>query len=371
MSLAWKLILSHLAVIAVTLLLLASLTAFVAPADFSLHMNQMQGTLANGMQSMMNTTLQAYNDDISITFRQSLNNALLIAGIVATLVGLGLSWYISRRIVQPISKIVAASQFIAEGHYSERLITDQQDEIGELTHSFNRMAAALAEIETMRQQLIADVSHELKTPLASISGYMEGLQDGLIPATPETFQLIAQESGRLQRLVNDLQALSRAEAAQIQMDFRSCSAIDLVYMAVAALQPQFDDKGIDLKTNLPDDSPLIRVDKDRIRQVLVNLLGNALQYTPPGGQVTIRLRAEGKVVHFSVKDSGIGLNKADMERVFLRFYRVDKSRARLSGGSGIGLTIARHIVEAHQGRLWAESAGENEGSTFHFTLPLS
>jgi len=251
------------------------------------------------------------------------------------------------------------------------LTTDPHDEIAELTHSFNRMAAALAEIETMRQQLIADVSHELKTPLASISGYMEGLQDGVISATPETFQLVAQESGRLQRLVNDLQTLSRAEAAQVQMDFRSCSTIELVSMAVAALQPQYDDKGIDLKTDLPDASPLIRIDYDRIRQVLVNLLGNALQYTPAGGHVTIRLRTEDKMVHFSVQDTGIGLNKANLERVFLRFYRVDKSRSRLSGGSGIGLTIARYIIEAHQGRLWAESAGENQGSTFHFTLPLS
>ena len=215
MSLTWKLILSHLAVIAATLLLLGLLTAFVAPADFSLHMNQMQGSLTDSMQSMMNTTLQAYNADIATSFRQSVNNALLIAGVVAALVGLGLSGYISRRIVRPIGKIVTASQFIAEGHYNERLIADQHDEIGELIHSFNRMAAALAGTETMRQQLIGDVSHELKTPLASIRGYMEGLQDGVIPATSETFQLVADEADRLQRIVNDLQALSRAESAQI------------------------------------------------------------------------------------------------------------------------------------------------------------
>jgi histidine kinase len=320
---------------------------------------------------MMNTTLQAYNADVNTTFRQSLNIALLAAGLAASLVAAALSWYMSQRIVRPIRRVVKASHYIAEGHYDERLPAAQRDEIGELTRSFNALAAALAQTETMRQQLIGDVSHELKTPLASIKGYMEGLQDGVIPATPETFQLVHREADRLQRLVSDLQELSKAEAAQLVMNIQPCNAADLVNGAVDALRPQYDDKGTTLETDLPDDPLLVRADPDRIRQVLVNLLGNALQYTPSGGRVRLQLRHEGSTAHFSVKDTGIGLDKGDLERVFLRFYRVDKSRSRASGGSGIGLTIARHIVEAHHGRSWAESAGPGQGSAFHFILPVT
>ena len=371
MSLRWRLIFSHLVVIAVALLVLGLSTAFVAPADFSQHMTDMQGTMSGNMQSAMNSSLQAYNADIATSFRQSLNAALLAAGLVATIVGAALSWYASQRIVRPILKVVKASNYIAAGHYNERLIANQQDEIGELTRSFNRMAEALAETETRRQQLIGDVSHELKTPLASIKGYMEGLQDGVIAPTPETFQLIHREADRLQHLVSDLQELSWAESAQSRMDFRPCNTADIVNMAVATLRPQYEDKRIALEVDLSPEVLTANADSERIRQVLVNLLGNALQYTPSGGQVIIQTRRDGSIVRFSVRDTGIGLAAVDLERVFSRFYRVDKSRSRASGGSGIGLTIAQYIIEAHHGRIWVESAGLGLGSTFHFTLPLS
>ncbi len=367
MSLAWKLAISYIIVIAVGLLVLAFSTAFIAPADFSQHM----GSLQNMMGGMMNNSLQAYNSEIETGFRQSLTNALLEAGLAAALVAAALSWYVSRLIVRPIRQVVKASAYIAGGHYQERLAADQQDEIGDLTRSFNRMAQALADTETMRQQLIADVSHELKTPLSSIKGYMEGLQDGIIPATPETFQLVHREADRLQRLVSDLQELSRAEAAQLPMDFQTTNPIELVNLAVAALRPQFDEKGIALETELPADMPPVRADRDRVRQVLVNLLGNAMQYTPSGGRVTVRLTRENSAIRFSVRDTGVGLKAADLSRIFQRFYRVDKSRSRTSGGSGIGLTIARYLVEAHGGHIGAESAGLGQGSTFHFTLPLA
>jgi signal transduction histidine kinase len=233
------------------------------------------------------------------------------------------------------------------------------------------MAAALAATETLRQQLMADVSHELKTPLASIKGYMEGLQDGVIPPTPETFQLVHREADRLQRLVSDLQELSRAEAAQLHMALQPCNPADLVNLAVATLRPQFEDKGIALEIEMPSQTPPVRADLDRIRQVLINLLGNALQYTLPGGRVIVRATQVGSAIRFSVEDTGIGLDAADLERIFQRFYRVDKSRSRVSGGSGIGLTIARYIVETHGEHIWAESAGPGQGSTFHFTLPLA
>ena len=370
MSLIWKFILSYLVVIAVGLLVLALTTAFIAPADFSQHMGNMRGMSGATMPGMMSSAMQNFEDAANTNFRQTLNNALLIAGVAATLVAAALSWYISQRIVQPIRQLVKASQYIAEGHYKERLSANQDDEIGELTRSFNRMAAALAQTETIRQQLLADVSHELKTPLASIKGYMEGLQDGVIASTPETFELVHREADRLQHLVSDLQELSRAEAAQLHLDIRPCDSTEFVKLAVAALQPQFDDKGVTLETDLPVVPASVLADVDRTRQVLINLLGNALQDTAPGGKVWIRLARVGEMMQISIQDTGIGLVAADLERIFQRFYRVDKSRSRASGGSGIGLTIARHIVEAHGGRIWAESKGTDLGSTFHFTLPL-
>ena len=365
MSLIWKLFASHLAVIAAGLLLLALLTAYIAPINFAEHMGRMSG---RGMMGGMMPRIQA---ELEAEFRDSLNRALLLTGAAATVVAAGISWLVSRRIVRPIRDTVKASQRIAAGHYDERLTAHTRDELGELTQSFNRMAAALADAEALRQQLIADVSHELKTPLASIKGYMEGLQDGVIAPTPETFQLVHREADRLQRLVHDLQELSRAEASQLQIAPRPCDAGDLVRAAVEWLRPQFEDKGVALTADLPAQPARVRADFDRARQVLLNLLGNALQYTPPGGTVTVRLTRADAMVQFSVRDTGVGLAAEDLERVFERFYRVDRSRARASGGSGIGLTIARHIVEAHGGRIWAESDGPGKGSVFHFTLPLA
>lgn len=364
MNLTSKLIFSHLVAILVGLSVLIISTVFIAPIDFSQHMmGNMSGSMAQNMQN--------FQAESETAFRNSLNNALFVAGSTAMLVAVLLSSYLSARIVRPIKQLVNASQRIAAGRYDLRLDETQADEISELTHNFNRMAAALTNIEHTRQQLIADVSHELKTPLTSIKGYMEGLQDGVIPATTETFELVHNEADRLQHLVEDLQELSRAEAFQLPMKFQPCRPADLIQKTVTGLRPQFDEKGVELVVNLPVEFPTVQADPDRIRQVLINLLGNALQYTSAGGRVAVHSTRDGTILRFSVEDTGRGLAPEDLERVFIRFYRVDKSRARTSGGSGIGLTIARHIVEIHGGIIWAESEGEGKGSMFSFTLPLS
>lgn len=375
MSLRWKFFLSYLTVVTLALLTLAVAVALLAPADFSVRvraMNMMpEGRLrSQGMGGMM-INLNTLEDVLNANFRQAVARALALAGLVAVVAAAGASLLISQRIVQPIQALGAASRHIAAGHYEERLPVPGDDELGALTRSFNAMAEALARTETMRQQLIADVSHELKTPLASIQGFMEAMQDGVIPPTPEMFQRVHREADRLQRLVHDLQELSRAEASQLIMDLRAHDAAELATSAAEWLRPQFEDRGLTL-TVIPPETPLkVKADFDRARQVLLNLLGNALQYTPSGGQVTLRLTRERGMAHFAISDTGVGLAAEDLERIFQRFYRVDKSRARASGGSGIGLTIARHIAEAHGGRLWAESAGPGKGSTFHFTLPLA
>jgi signal transduction histidine kinase len=366
MKLAGKLFFSYIVVALVGLAVLSISTAFVAPANFSRQMH-MRGSGAGMMQQRM----AALDAELEASFRESLVNALALAGIAAVVAAAAISWLVSRRIVSPIQALADLSRRIAGGHYEQRLRLDTDDELAELVESFNQMAASLAETETMRQQLLGDVTHELNTPLASIKGYMEGLQDGVLPATPETFQLVHREASRLQRLVQDLQELSRAEAGQITLHIDACNPRDIITTVVERMRPQFQEKEIALHTALPDDLPAVRADSDRTAQVLTNLLGNALQYTPSGGEVTIEAAKDGQHLRFTVVDTGIGLAPDDLERIFQRFYRVEKSRSRVGGGSGIGLTVARHLAEAQGGEIHAESGGISKGSRFSFTVPLT
>jgi signal transduction histidine kinase len=378
MSLAWKFFGSYLVVVAIGLLVLAVSTAFVAPAAFSAQMEHMS-SMGEGMghNHMMGgaaanqATLQTIDQELKANFRKAVNSALLKAGIAAILAAGAVSWLVSQQVTRPLRQVAAASHHIAEGHFEQRIPQRRKDELGELIGSFNHMAARLAETETMRQQLIADVSHELKTPLASIKGYMEGLQDGVIAATPETFEIIHHEADRLQRLVYDLQELSRVEAGAFHLDRHPADLGPVVSAVAARLSPQYADKNVTLVSDPPSALPKVLADQDRVEQVLTNLLGNALQYTPTGGCVKVSLTPIDSMLRVSVQDTGLGLTSEDLTRIFQRFYRVDKSRSRRSGGSGIGLTIARHLVEAHGGQIWVESPGPGQGSTFYFMLPLA
>jgi histidine kinase len=274
--------------------------------------------------------------------------------------------------------MMKASQRIAAGDYRQRVQVPGQDELGALARAFNQMAETLERTEQRRMELIGDVAHELRTPLSSIKGSMEGLVDGVLTADPATFLLVQREVARLQRLVHDLEELSRAEAGQVPLNPRAVAPAELVRAAADRLRPQFEDKSVSLHVDLPADGstelevlPQVRADPSRIIQVLLNLLGNALQFTPPSGQVTVRAWRDGRKVVITVQDTGIGISVEHLPHIFERFYRVDKSRSRPGGGSGIGLTIARHLVEAHGGRIWATSPGLDQGSTFSFTLPVA
>jgi histidine kinase len=232
------------------------------------------------------------------------------------------------------------------------------------------MSKKLDKTETMRRELIGDVTHELRTPLTAVKGYLEGLMDGVLPADPETYHQIHSEIDRLQRLVSDLQELSRVEAGAFQLHLTPVSPVSLIERIQSTLGRQFEDKNIQLVIDVEPDLPDLLLDKDRIIQVLTNLVGNALQYTASGGKVLVNVRRQKSQILFTVKDSGIGISAEQLQYVFNRFYRTDKSRTRASGGSGIGLTIAKALVQAHQGKIWAESDGEGKGSTFSFLIPL-
>jgi histidine kinase len=232
------------------------------------------------------------------------------------------------------------------------------------------MAEKLEQVELMRRRLIGDVSHELRTPLTAIKGSMEGLMDGVLPATDETYQQIHAEADRLNRLVDDLQELSRVEARAYQLELRPVDISSVVKTIAKRLSPQLESKRLTLTLNLPADLQPVLADEDRLIQVLTNLVGNAIHYTPEGGTITVTVESTGSGVRVTVRDTGIGIPPEHLAHIFDRFYRVDKSRSRRAGGgSGIGLTIAKHLVEAQGGRIWVESDGESKGSAFTFTLP--
>lgn len=326
------------------------------------HIAEMQDALHRGPDAAA---------DLDASLHAALNEIITVGALVAIVAAVLVSVFTVRRIVTPLQAMIAGSEGIAGGDYHQRVPVAGQDELGVLALAFNQMAEALEQTDRRRLELIGNVAHELRTPLSSIRGTLEGLVDGVLPPDPATFLGIQHEVARLQRLVQDLEELSRAEAGQIPLNRRTVRAVELVSAAVGRLQSQFADKGVALGVDVLANLPAAWADPGRITQVLLNLLGNALQFTPPGGQVVVRAWQEDQSLLIAVQDSGIGIDPEHLPHIFERFYRVDKSRSRAGGGSGSGLTISRHLVEAHGGRFWATSPGAGQGSTFTFSLPLA
>jgi len=365
-----KLLLSYLVVILFGVAIQVAAVELVIPGAYQRHMANMQGAMAGMMGNPANQQTMFSN------FRSGVNEALAVAAAASSLAALVVSIMISQRVVAPVQAITRASLRLADGHFEERVQVrpdsqDHADELARLAHAFNQMAERLENTEQIRRQLLGDVSHELRTPLTAIKGYMEALVDGVLPAEPATFELVEREADRLQRLVNDLQELSRVEAGAFELDRRSISLAELAQTALQRLERLYQQKKIGLSAHVQPDLPAVQGDLERLLQVLMNLLNNAWQYTPEGGQVNLGVILEGAEVVVTVTDNGIGIPAEHIPNLFTRFYRVDKSRSRQEGGgSGIGLTIARYLVEAHGGRIWAESAGAGQGSTFRFAIPV-
>jgi two-component system sensor histidine kinase BaeS len=378
-----KLFLSYFAVILVGVLILALTIPAVLPQAFNRHLANMGMTTGMGMMgggpgqgggqgfgfgAGQGSGAMA---ELFSGFRAGVFEAVAWAAAAAALVAVLISFVLSRSILHPLRDMMQASQRIAEGHYNERVKAGSADELGQLANRFNQMAEKLYQVESMRRQLIGDVSHELRTPLTAIKGSMEGLMDGVLPATDETYQQIHQEADRLNRLVDDLQELSRVEAGAYELDLRPMNLAPLLETLAKRFRQPFEAKRVRLDLNLPADLPTVLADEHRILQVLTNLTGNALMYTPEGGIVTIHVTHEHKMVQVTVRDTGAGIAPEHLSHLFDRFYRVDKSRSRAAGGgSGIGLTIAKYLVEAHGGKIWVESEGKGKGSAFSFTLPV-
>jgi signal transduction histidine kinase len=309
-------------------------------------------------------TEEASVNDLS----NSINRYLLWGGLLAVVVAAVVTLITSRRILSPAESLAHAARALSRGDFSQRVHVRSNDEFGDLAIAFNAMAADLERTEQLRRNLVADVAHELRTPLSNIQGHLEAIRDGLLPAEPATLDSIYEEVLLLARLVEDLQELTLAEAGQLTLLGQQADVADIARRAAAAAQPQAESRRLAIETDLPALPATAYVDPERIGQVLRNLLSNAITHTPEGGRITVELKDQANEVRVTVSDTGIGIPAEDLPYVFERFYRVDRSRVRATGGAGLGLTIAKRLVEAHGGTISVESE-LGKGSRFTFTLP--
>jgi two-component system OmpR family sensor kinase/two-component system sensor histidine kinase BaeS len=314
------------------------------------------------MAGMMGTAEQSFLDRV--------NRAVWMAGLAAGFVALLLGFVVFRSITAPLNRLTRAAHGVATGDLAQRVQINSGDEIADLGAAFNSMAENLQRGEQIRREMTADIAHELRTPLSVIQGNLEAVLDGVYPADAEHIQPALDQAQLLARLVEDLRTLALAEAGQLSLDRQPTDATALVKRVVASFEPKAADKRVTLTVDAPPSPPPVHADGQRIAQVLTNLLGNALRYTPEGGRVDARLQTESRSVLIAISDTGPGISTQDRPHIFDRFYRADKSRSREGGGSGLGLAIARSIVEAHGGRIWAESK-TGQGTTITFTLPIS
>ncbi|MFC2022631.1 ATP-binding protein [Chloroflexota bacterium] len=294
---------------------------------------------------------------------------LIWGALLAAAIALLFTFFLSRRISAPIKNLTIAAGRLGQGDFSQRVQFADNSEIGELGKTFNLMADELERMEGLRRKMVADVAHELRTPLSNVRGYLEAIRDGMVSADAETIDSLNEEVVLLSRLVDDLQELALAEAGELRLVRQAEDISQLVSKTAAAARSQAITKGISMSVELPDGLPPVNIDAHRISQVLHDLVENALAHTASGDSIIIAAGQEGDWVEVSVADTGEGIPADDLPNIFERFYRVDKSRTRATGGSGLGLTISRRLVEAHGGKIiaWSEMG---KGSRFTFTVPV-
>jgi two-component system sensor histidine kinase BaeS len=302
-----------------------------------------------------------------LLFLTRVNRAVIFASLGATVVALLLAVLLAQTLTRPLRELTAATRAVAKGDLAQKVPVRSEDELGQLAASFNLMNTELAHAQDLRHQMTADIAHELGTPLSLILGHSEALSEGVLPPETETFHVIHDEARRLSGLVDDLRTLSLAEARELPLTRRPTSPMALLERTVAAHAPRSKRRNISLQLDAAEGLPDVNVDPDRMAQVLDNLLGNAFRYTPAGGEIRLSASSGPSGVRLAVQDSGPGIPAVELPYVFERFYRGDKSRQRHEGGSGLGLAIARSIVEAHDGRIWAESE-PGQGATFIIEL---
>jgi two-component system, OmpR family, sensor histidine kinase BaeS len=306
-----------------------------------------------------------------LEFIQRINRLLIYGALIGAMIALLLGVFLSRSLTRPIRELTRATHAVSEGNLSQQVPVRSNDELGELAQAFNKMSSELSRSVNARRQMTADIAHELRTPLSLILGHAEAVHDGVLPPSRENFEIVREEAARLEHLVNDLRILSLADAGELSISLQTVEPQRLLQDLASTYQYQAQRKNVGLELDVP--SPLldIEVDPGRMTQVLTNILDNALRHTPEGGTIMLSAREINGQVELAIRDSGPGLKKDDLDRIFDRFYRTDASRQRdgtFASGSGLGLAIARSIVQAQGGQISAESE-EGKGLKVLITLP--
>lgn len=366
-SLFWRLFPSYVLVVAVGAIVTVVAGEGFAPYFWNRHMASMMRTMGGMAGSGMTEGMLA---DLDLAYRQALSSSLAWAAGASVLAAIGVALFVTRRIVAPLRAMTRASSRIAGGTYRDRLDASAPGEVGDLAEAFNTMAETLERSEAQRVHLLADVSHEFRTPLSNLKGYVEGLEEGVFELDRATLGACGRQVARLERLVDDLSLLSRIETGQLDLHPETISVDDVLNEAAASFLARFAQKGVTLDVHVPDATTAVHADATRLSQILANLLANALRHTATGGHVTLSGRRTGSnEVTFEVRDDGDGIPPDRLPHIFDRFYRGDASRRNDGGsGSGIGLTLVKQLVERQGGRVGADS-DPGSGTRIWFTLP--
>lgn len=334
--------------------------AVVGPPLFREHLHR-AGVAAMSGEQMHAEEAYTYATAISIA----------VALGVSALAALVVTWYFSRRVQRSLAEVSLAAAAVADGRYDFRVSSPQLgDDFDSLATAFNKMAGRLESVETTRRRLFGDLAHEIRTPVSVLEAYFEAVEDGVKTLDRETITMLRDQTRRLVRFSEDVAALAQAEESHASIAPTSFAPGTLIETAVAAAADRFAAKGVTLTTHVDGDLPPLWADRQRLGQVLANLLDNALRHTPSGGRVAIAAGADDGALTITVTDDGEGIPVEHLPHVFDRFYRADAARSREHGGAGIGLAIAKALVEAHQGQVSADSRGPGTGSTFTITLPV-
>lgn len=304
-----------------------------------------------------------------LALASAINQSLLLGGVLALSAALVITLFLSRLLSAPIHALTLATQRVGAGDFSAKVNPAGKSEVGELVTNFNSMAIDLSQAEQRRRDLIADVAHELRTPVADIQVYLEAIHDGLMERSQSNLDSIYEDITLLSRLINDLQLMALADTGRLGLVRQPEDISQVVSNVITSMRPQIDAKELTLACVLPE-LPQVEIDAHQISQVLHNLLDNAVRHTPRKGEIAIEVHENNGSIELAVSDSGEGISAEDMPHLFERFYRVDKTRTRHTGGSGLGLAIARRLVEAHGGKITVQSKA-GKGSRFSFTVPLA
>ncbi len=358
-GLAGRLMTAQVLVIGIGVLTFILTAILIAPGLFSEHLAR----TGEDSPEVQHHAEQAFASSFAISLLLATLASLVAAGLV--------SWFLVRRVADPVAQLADAADAVAAGDYRVQVPhTGFSTEIVRLSDAFDHMATRLADTETTRTRMLADLAHELRTPLATLEAYIDGMEDHVVTTEAQSWQTMRDQVARLRRLATDLREAAAAEEHALGLVLQPADARLLAETAVSAARPRYQTKGVALLMDIPDTPVEVNADQERMQQVLANLLDNALRHTQPGGHVTVQVTSSDRTVSMQITDDGDGISLDELEAVFDRFHRADPARAvNGGGGSGLGLTIARAIVVDHGGSLTARSSGRGEGATFTVTLP--